>query len=253
MNAPLKVRSGWAVQVRRVSETGQPERVCTIPEGKHKMTRSKLTRGLVAGAAAIATAAGLAAVPTAASAQSAPYYGSGYGQPGGYYDPCRRDTTNRSTVGGLSGAAIGAAVGSGIAARGVRTEGAVLGGLLGAVLGAKVGHDSAACAPGQAPYGQPAPYAQPAAMPYGTPYSGAPYDARPYSGGYGQQGEYHYGYSTPYEQGGYGQAYGYPVTQRTSSDDCQLAESPIYLPDGQIQKRFVRVCRDSSGRYQVVD
>jgi hypothetical protein len=32
-----------------------------------------------------------------------------------------------------------------------------------------------------------------------------------------------------------------------------LAESPIYLPDGRIQKRFVRVCQDSSGRYQVVD
>ena len=96
------------------------------------MTRSKLTKGLMAGAAALATAASLAAVPTAASAQSAPYYGSGYGQPGPYYDPCRRDTTTRSTVGGLSGAAIGAAIGSGIAARGVRTEGAVLGGLLGA-------------------------------------------------------------------------------------------------------------------------
>ena len=26
-----------------------------------------------------------------------------------------------------------------------------------------------------------------------------------------------------------------------------------YLPDGAVQKRFVRVCRDNSGRYQVVD
>ncbi|HQP19667.1 MAG TPA: hypothetical protein PLG07_05060, partial [Phenylobacterium sp.] len=32
-----------------------------------------------------------------------------------------------------------------------------------------------------------------------------------------------------------------------------LAESPIYLPDGRVQKRFVRVCPDSNGRYQVVD
>ena len=249
MNAPLKVRSGWAVQVRHVRETGQPERVCTIPEGKHKLTRSKLTKGLVAGAAAVATAASLAAVPTAASAQSAPYYGSGYGQPGGHYDPCRRDTTNRSTVGGLSGAAIGAAIGSGIAAKGVRTEGAVLGGLLGAVVGAKVGHDSAACAPGQSPYAAPPP--PPPVMPAGQPYSGAPYDARPYADGYGYNNS-PYGYDND-DQYGYGQAYGYPVADRTGSEDCQLAESPIYLPDGQVQKRFVRVCRDGSGRYQVVD
>jgi hypothetical protein len=38
-----------------------------------------------------------------------------------------------------------------------------------------------------------------------------------------------------------------------SADDCTLAESPIYMPDGRTQKRFVRVCRDSSGRYQTVE
>jgi hypothetical protein len=40
---------------------------------------------------------------------------------------------------------------------------------------------------------------------------------------------------------------------RTDANGCTLAESPIYLPDGRTQKRFVRVCPDSSGRYQVVD
>ena len=34
---------------------------------------------------------------------------------------------------------------------------------------------------------------------------------------------------------------------------CTLAESPIYLPDGRVQKRFVRVCPDGNGKYQVVD
>ena len=216
------------------------------------MTISTKTKALVAGLAAVATVGGMA---TSASAQAYPYQGSGYGHQGGYYDPCSRDTTNRTTVGGLSGAAIGAAIGSGIAARGVRTEGAVLGGLLGAVVGANVGRQSAACAPGQpAPYAQPPPNAQPAPMPAGTPNSGAPYDARPYGGGYDSGYGRDYGYNSPYQDGGYGQAYGYPVADRPSSgDDCQLAESPIYLPDGQTQKRFVRVCRDSSGRYQVVD
>jgi hypothetical protein len=38
-----------------------------------------------------------------------------------------------------------------------------------------------------------------------------------------------------------------------SAEDCTLAESPIYMPDGRTQKRFVRVCRDSSGRYQTVE
>jgi hypothetical protein len=36
-------------------------------------------------------------------------------------------------------------------------------------------------------------------------------------------------------------------------DGCTLAESPIYMPDGRTQTRFVRVCRGSDGRYAVVD
>ena len=46
----------------------------------------------------------------------------------------------------------------------------------------------------------------------------------------------------------------YSVTDgRADANGCTLAESPIYLPDGRTQKRFVRVCPDASGRYQVVD
>lgn len=198
------------------------------------MTRSKT---LLAGLAAVAAVGGLAAVPSAASAQN-------YGYPNGYYDPCRRDTTQRSTTGGLTGAAIGAAIGSGMASRGVRTEGAVLGGLLGAAIGAKVGHDTAACAPGAYPQPQPQPYAYENRSPYqdygyGSAYG---YPAQPY------QGAYNNGYDDSYNQG-----YGYRVNESVSADGCSLAESPIYLPDGQVQKRFVRVCRDRSGRYQVVD
>jgi hypothetical protein len=202
----------------------------------------RTTKGLVAGLAAVSTVAGLAAIPATASAQS--YYGSGYGYNnsyygGGYYDPCRRDTTQRGTTGGLVGAAIGATVGSGIAARGVRTEGAVLGGLVGAALGAAVGQQSAACSPGAVPPPPPPP------APVAQPYS--------YNGGYGYQRPYndgrYYGYNDPY-----GGAYSYPAASTApSADQCTLAESPIYLPDGRTQKRFVRVCRDGSGRYHVVD
>jgi hypothetical protein len=206
-----------------------------------------MTKGLMAGLAAATTVAGLAAIPTAASAQS--YYNPGYGNyyGGGYnYDPCQRDTTQRGTTGGLVGAAIGAAVGRGIAAHGVRTEGAVLGGLVGAALGATVGQQSAACSRAAPP--PPAPVAS-----YPQPYYGSGYgydqpyyNSRPYDGR-------SYGYNDPYDDGGaYGPAY-YPAAQGPTADQCTMAESPIYLPDGRTQKRFVRVCRDSTGHYQVVD
>jgi hypothetical protein len=194
---------------------------------------SKLTKGLLVGMAAALL------VPAAASAQAYPYQGSGYGYSNGYYDPCARDTSSRSTIGGLTGAAIGAAVGSGMAAKGVRTEGSVLGGLVGAVIGAKVGNDSAACTSAPQPYQ--------AAPPVAYEYHGPNYD---------------YGYGTapaervePGRDYDYGeQPYGHTVSSLPNdADGCQLAESPIYLPDGQVQKRFVRVCRDQSGRYQVVD
>lgn len=204
---------------------------------------NRVTKGLMAGLAAATTVAGLAAIPTGASAQS--YYNPGYGNyyGGGYnYDPCQRDTTQRGTTGGLVGAAIGATIGSGIAAHGVRTEGAVLGGLVGAALGASVGQQSAACSRAAPP--PPTPVAS-----YPQPYYGygQPYDARPYDGR-------NYGYNDPYYgDDNYGPAYNYPAAQGPSADQCTLAESPIYLPDGRVQKRFVRVCRDASGRYQVVD
>ncbi|HEX6860100.1 MAG TPA: hypothetical protein VF138_07895 [Caulobacteraceae bacterium] len=127
----------------------------------------KLTRNLMAATAAISTLGALA-VPAAASAQT-----YAYGQPAPYYDACQRSTVNRSTIGGLTGAAIGAAVGSKMAARGVRTEGAVLGGLLGAALGVKVGRDSAACSRGYA-----APYAAAPARTY--QYAPSPYNSQPY-------------------------------------------------------------------------
>lgn len=194
-------------------------------------TRSILTRG-VAGLTALTMAAGLAAVPTFASAQSyggapAPGYDGGY-----RYDACQRERTNRGTGGALVGGGIGALAGSNIAARGNRTEGAVLGGILGAIVGANVGRTAAACEPGTYQQGY-------APQPPQDGYYG--YEA---PGGY-QQGSY----DDDYDDRGYSQ----PVAEAPAADNCTLAESPIYLPDGRVQKRFVRVCRDAQGRYQVVD
>ncbi len=180
-------------------------------------------------AAGVMAFGAVAAAPVAASAQS-------YN-----YDPCKRESTSRSVVGGLLGAAIGAAIGSNAAARNARQDGALLGGAVGGIAGAAIGNRSAACEPGQ------------------TTSSGGSY--------YNTNRAYSYdgrSYDRPYRyEGRYAERPAYveervEVLERApapagSADTCTLAESPIYLPDGRVQKRFVRVCQDSSGRYQVVD
>ncbi|MBO9559163.1 MAG: hypothetical protein J7515_11375 [Caulobacter sp.] len=207
----------------------------------------------VLGVAAAATLAG-ALVPTMASAQAYGAYGNAGAYAGGgnydsngyYYDPCRRSTTQRGTGGGLAGAGIGAAIGSGVAAKGARTEGAVLGGLLGAIAGSAIGRNSAACSPGANPPPPPPPS-----------YSQGSYNT--YDQGYDDR----YSNSGRYEDSRYGDrrdSYTYESERsygvsdsKADANGCTLAESPIYLPDGRTQKRFVRVCPDASGRYQVVD
>lgn len=208
------------------------------------LTRSLLNRG-AAGLAAMTMVAGLTAIPSFASAQT---YGSGSapGYDGGYrYDACQRERTSRGTGGALVGAGIGAVAGSNVAARGNRTEGAVLGGILGAVIGANVGKSAAACEPGQADSYQQG-YAP-------TPQDGYYAEQGGYEQGSYEQGSYDPRYSDDGYDDGYGDSYAQPVADAPTADNCTLAESPIYLPDGRVQKRFVRVCRDAQGRYQVVD
>lgn len=212
--------------------------------------RNILTRG-AAGLAGAALLAGALSIPTAASAQSyyQPQYPSSQYQGGGayggqgYYDPCRRDQVQRGTGGALVGGGLGALAGSSIAGRGAKTEGAVLGGILGAVIGSNVGKQGAACS---TPY-DPS-YRGPA------PTQGAYYDRD----GYGYQEPAY----EPYPEQAYDDRYDrYDDSYRMApiadgpaqADNCTLAESPIYLPDGRTQKRFVRVCRDAQGNYQVVD
>ena len=215
----------------------------------------------VAGAMALAAAGG-------ASAQSyGGYGGNGYGQG---YDSCQRDANGRGIGGALVGAGIGATVGSQMAARGHRTDGSVLGGVLGALVGAGVGNSSAACrSTGYAPqstyynggyngyaqrgYAQPYAYGQ---RGYSQPYA---YAQPQYGAGYYADQGSRYGsrYDNGYSDDAW--AYGrrgerYRMAQgNVGPDGCALAESPIYMPDGRTQTRFVRVCRDSSGRFAVVD
>jgi hypothetical protein len=199
--------------------------------------QSTFAKASLTGVAGVMALAGALAVPSFASAQSSGYYDnrSGY-----YYDPCKRDSTNRATTGGILGALAGAAVGSNLAAHhGGRAGGAALGGVVGAVAGANIGKNSAACSPGQQRQGY---------YNNGQTYYGSNYDSRGYDG----DRYYDRSRNDDYAADRYGNSY--PIADRPADPNgCTLAESPIYLPDGRVQKRFVRVCPDSNGRYQVVD
>jgi len=210
---------------------------------------STIARRAVVAAAGLATLAAMAA-PQVAAAQ--PYgYGSAPGYGNAYYDPCRRDQGNRSVVGGLLGAGLGATVGSQMAARGHRTDGSVLGGVLGAGLGAVVGHQTAGCTAGQTYNGYappPPPPAPPPAAYYDRGPGPAYYDRGPAPAYYGSRTDDDDRWA--YGRGGER----FRIAERdVGPDGCALAESPISMPDGRVQKRFVRVCRDASGRFQVVD
>jgi hypothetical protein len=163
--------------------------------------------------------------------------------PDGYnYDACKRAKTERGTVGALLGGAGGAVIGSNVAARNTRTEGALLGGLLGAIAGGVVGNNTAAC-------DSNATYASPPPPP--PPRTDNSYYHRDE---YAERGSYRHRYGEDgWAYGGHGDRYRIVDDRAPDADGCTLAESPIYMPDGRTQMRFVRVCRGSDGRYAVVD
>ena len=196
--------------------------------------RSTFVKASLTGVAGLMALGAALTVPSFAAAQSdQSAQGGYYDSRGYYYDPCRRDTTRRETTGGILGALAGAAIGSNVAGHHVRTEGAVLGGLLGAGVGAGVGKSTAACQPGQTGYAPPPPPPR------------AYYDGDERGDRYEDRARYEERFARPDR---------YPVAQgQGDAANCTLAESPIYLPDGRVQKRFVRVCQDASGHYQVVE
>lgn len=147
-------------------------------------------------------------------------YAQGYGQgyrPDAYRDsPCERRRGNNTTAGGVIGALAGAAIGSNVAAGGVRTEGAVLGAVVGGVAGASIGRSTARCDD---------------------------------SGYY-----YSYDQTRPYREAGYsrGDRSGRYDYRYYSRNRCRLATAPAYYGDS-TEYRYVRVCPDSRGRYRITD
>jgi hypothetical protein len=203
---------------------------------------------------ALAAAAGLIALGAAATASAQPYGGPGYGS----YDPCQRDANSRGLTGALIGGGAGAVLGSQFAANHHRSDGSLLGGVVGAIAGATIGHNSAACnsvpppppsyrdapppPPGPQAYYQPesTPYYQPEPAPYGEARYAPPPPA------YDDEGE------TVWAYGRHGMRLRV-MEDRVGPDGCSLAESPVYMPDGRVDRRFVRVCPDRRGRYHIVD
>jgi hypothetical protein len=205
---------------------------------------SIMARGALAAAAGVMALCAATAAPQAAAAQ--PY---GYGAPS-YSDVCRSDRNNRTGLGALLGAGLGAALGSQIAANHHRTDGAIVGGLVGAVGGGAVGHNTAPCQPQDAyaappPSPPPAPaYAEPPPPPPPPPPRADYERPRGYYEGRYDDDRWAYG---PHGRR-------FRIAERPPGPDgCTLADSPIYMPDGRVQKHLVRVCPDASGRYQVVD
>lgn len=84
--------------------------------------------------AAVAVAASTLVVPSFAAAQSR-------------YDNCRDQQRRSANTGTVVGGVAGALLGSGVASRGVKTEGALLGGAVGAVAGHQIGKNNAKCGP----------------------------------------------------------------------------------------------------------
>ncbi|MGZ3378250.1 MAG: hypothetical protein ACXU8S_16775, partial [Phenylobacterium sp.] len=146
----------------------------------------------------------------------------------------------------------GAVVGSQMAASGHRRDGSLLGGVVGAIAGAAIGHSTAACKDAPPPpspaYGEaPPPPPPPGPQAYYQPEPPPP----PPPGYYGPPPPV---YEAPavWVYGRHGVRYRV-IADRVAPDGCTLAESPVYLPDGRVDRRFVRVCPDYRGRYHIVD
>ena len=193
---------------------------------------------------ALAAAAGLVALGAAAAASAQPY-GPGYSN----YDPCRREANGRGVTGALVGGAGGAVIGSQLAASGHRTDGSLLGGIVGAIAGATIGHKTAACTDGPPPSDAyrdaPPPPPPPSAYYQPEPQAYDDADYAPPPPRYVER-------ETVWAYGRHGARFRV-IQDRIGSDGCTVAESPVYMPDGRVDHRFVRVCPDDSGRYRVVD
>lgn len=192
----------------------------------------------------VSLAAAVLAVPTLASAGDYDYrgYNTDY--------KCQQRTNNQQTTGGIIGALAGAAIGSNVAGRGVRTEGAVLGAVVGAVAGSAIGKKNSAC-DDQYEYERN----RRGNQNYG------------YNNGYNQYGSYdrdrherHHDRNDNYYDNSSYNSYGnrYPTHQASYSfpttygrDNCGWGSATYQLPNGQWSRERVYMCRSYNGQWVV--
>ena len=188
---------------------------------------NRLARGAAACAALSLIAVG---APRIAAAQTPDYPitqdgrdaqggDAGYDDARSSYEACKSQKTNRAVTGAVVGGLLGAVVGSQVSGHGARTEGSVIGGGGGAVAGAVIGSNSTNCD------NPPPPRAD---------YRGPGYGDRDEGGDDAGPGD------------------GRDYAEAGPPPPCDWADSVVYMPDGTRQKHLVHVCRDQSGRYQVV-
>jgi hypothetical protein len=211
--------------------------------------------------------AAVLAVPTLAGAQDYRGYDNDRRGDDG---SCQQDQTDRAIVGGVIGGVLGAVVGSSIAGHGDHTGGAIVGGGFGGVAGAAVGAGSATCddqrRAADEDYDQRYDHDR-----YGDDRYGRydrDYESQSFQDhaansasrredaveGYVEQRQDEYGDyddDTDYAYDRDGRRY--PLTGAPGADGCALAQSTIRMPDGDLETRSLRACRDANGEYQVVE
>lgn len=158
------------------------------------------------------------------------------------YNECRNDRGNSRLAGALIGGVLGAALGHEVAARNARDEGLLLGGAIGAAIGAGAGESRVYCGDDGR------------RVVYTTPPRPA-YDDRGYDRGW-----HHDEYDDDDRYDDRYDAYAYNDRDRDRhhrhhrrGPECRMGESNIYLPDGRVDRRAVKMCRGHDGAWRVVD
>lgn len=163
---------------------------------------------------------------------------------------CQQKVNNNQTTGGLVGAVAGAAIGSNVAGRGVRTEGAVLGAILGAVVGSSVGKNRIAC-DDQYQYEKNRNYQNHGQYNHHNKYEKYGHNDDD-DDNYYSQGSYNNGYNNGHNNGGYGNGqYQYPVSY--NNNKCGWGLAAYRLPNGRMAQKQVYMCRQRDGDWVVVD
>jgi uncharacterized protein YcfJ len=202
-----------------------------------------------------AMAASLAAPTLAAAQASTPYAG----QDRSTYQTCDQRKTGNTVAGAVIGGILGAVVGSQVSGHGARTEGSVIGAGGGALVGGAIGNDSTKCDPAPRREAQ---YDNNAATRPSDSIGDYDNSRRSDDDRYSDQrdgdqsgGAQRDGYADQRYDDDRAPAYGhaYPVRHEPEGDDCGMADTTMHMPDGTVQQRYVHVCRDLNGRFQIVE